>query len=309
MLDAEGRQAGLAGQRTVAGMPCFQHWVPVGWPLTPTSTCALPPWALAACRGMRWAAASSRHNIECARWLAQVSPDMVLAAGAVPPLKASSRLVLGWLGSLAWLGRHGVAGQARLFGPLQGSMMLVFARARCGPHPGGQSQEGSSDRPACVPALPAGAHSLLPRRLCDRPGGPGARPGWLPASRHANSPPCTCRRTQPSLAARHLLERHATILLLQVALATAVCAYLSTVAGFLQGTSSCLLATLSLGVTVISRGENGPQFQLEAVGGCSRMCKWAKYARAAGLGKGGAGLYVNARGGYCCASSGAQGHR
>lgn len=93
--------------------------------------------------GMRWAAASSRHNIECARWLAQVSPDMVLAAGAVPPLKVP----------------------------------IAF----------------------CLAAFVTG------------------------------------------LAA-------------QVALATAVCAYLSTVAGFLQGTSSCLLATLSLGVTVISRG-------------------------------------------------------
>lgn len=58
------------------------------------------------CRGMRWATASSRHNIECARWLAQVSPDMVLAAGAVPSLKASSGPLLGWR---CWGGAAGVA--------------------------------------------------------------------------------------------------------------------------------------------------------------------------------------------------------
>ncbi len=43
--------------------------------------------------------------------------------------------------------------------------------------------------------------------------------------------------------------------LVQVALASVGYGYLSTVAGFLQGTSSCLLATLSLGAAVISHGE------------------------------------------------------
>lgn len=93
--------------------------------------------------GMRWATASSRHNIECARWLAQVSPDMVLAASAVPTLK-------------------------------------------------------------------------VPVAFC--------------------------------------LAAFVTGLAAQVALASLACAYLSTVAGFLQGTSSCLLATLSLGGTLLCRG-------------------------------------------------------
>ncbi|KAL4422600.1 hypothetical protein ABPG75_008797 [Micractinium tetrahymenae] len=93
--------------------------------------------------GMRWATASSRHNIECARWLAQVSPDMVLAAGAVPPLKV----------------------------------------------------------------------------------------------------PMAC-----------LLAAFVTGLAAQVALASILCAYLSTVAGFLQGTTSCLMSTLSLGSMLLHRG-------------------------------------------------------
>lgn len=89
-----GPVLGTAGRRVWHGSACRPPCPAVPF----AASCTRPglTWTLtgladtfsATCRGMRWATASSRHNIECARWLAQVSPDMVLAASAVPTLKA-----------------------------------------------------------------------------------------------------------------------------------------------------------------------------------------------------------------------------